>query len=127
MGSRPLAQKNEAHVWLCWHFFFLGTTCVGFFHGWSPPSRFRYHRPRIASNDNQLGPVSWSIEHIVFVSYRIVSHRYSPSSACAINSQTLGPDPNMPNPQHDVSVSRFREPLRPKPPYHPKRHTSQQD
>ena len=73
MGSRPLAQKNEAHVWLCWHFFFLGTTCVGFFHGWSPPSRFRYHRPRIASNDNQLGPVSWSIEHIVFVSYRIAS------------------------------------------------------
>ena len=71
MGSRPLAQKNEAHVWLCWHFFFLGTTCVGFFHGWSPPSRFRYHRPRIASNGNQLGPVSWSIEHIAFVSYRI--------------------------------------------------------
>jgi len=41
---------------------------------------------------------------------RFVSHRYSPSSACAINSQTLGPDPNMPNPQHDVSVLRFREP-----------------
>ena len=41
------------------------------FHGWSPPSRFRYHRPRIASNGDQLGPVSWSIEHIVFVSYRI--------------------------------------------------------
>ena len=95
----PLAQKNEAlHVCGCVGIFFLAARHVlVFFMAGLLQARFRYHRPRIASNGDQLGPVSWSIEHIVFVSYRI---GILPRSACAINSQTLGPDPNMPNPQH---------------------------
>ena len=81
----PWPRKNEACMCRCVGIFFLGTTCVGFFHGWSPPSRFRYHRPRIASSGDQLGPVSWPIEHIAFVSYCIASvgmcNQFSNSSA----------------------------------------------
>ena len=96
----PRKMRHCMCVWLCWHFFFSARHVLVFFMAGLPPSRFRYHRPRIATNGNQLGPVSWSIEHMVFVTYRI---GILPRSACAINSQTPRP---MPNPQH-VSVLRL--------------------
>ena len=85
----PFGPENEgiACVWLCWHFFSRHDMCW-FYFSTSESCCQRYPADRIASYDNKVGPVSWPIEHIAF---GIASHRVLSSSACAINSQTLGP------------------------------------
>ena len=72
----PWPRKNEACMCRCVGIFFLGTTCVGFFHGWSPSKPFQI--PPTTDCYQRQSTRASILVHRTY-GFRNVSHRYSPS------------------------------------------------
>ena len=97
---------------LCWHFFSRHDMC--WFFSWlvsSKPFQIPPTTDCQQRRSTRAGILAHRAHRLRIVLYRIGRHVQS-------ILKLLGPDPSMPNPQHDVSVSRFREP------YAQSRHTT---